>query len=301
MATRRQAAEYDGFGPWIYPVNGPEEMPPIFDPWYPELGGAALVLKLPKAIERRNAAPGDGLYEAVLAVGPFGVVHLRSTPGGIQRQSVAFEDIVAIRLELILLLGRLHFDLEDGEFEVVFNAVSAPLIEDFVSLVRVSCASRGGRPCPAGEGVSPPSERDSLFHNLLRELRRQNAGLAFLAYQAPVPLGPREEGGRRGLAGILARLLPWRLDGCLLADSPSGPIALSVSDSPRTRRVKGYRYQKLYIEAGSFSGAAVEERVLGNGAIIHALILRAKGRVYELLFERDPTSELALVRPGFFA
>jgi hypothetical protein len=247
-------------------------------------------------VERRNALSGSDLYEDILAVGNGGIVYLRLKGNDVCRSDIAFGKIAAVSRVLELLSGKLRFDLVDGSaISLSFNAVSAHVIDDFVALVRRLYAAQGkGRIFTAVERGPEPTEEDTLFLNLLHDLRSGQEGLALLAYQAPCVLASRKEGGRRGLAGFAARLLRWRLDSSLLAAGHSELIVLfSGSGAPRIRRSKGYRYEAIYILGAAFLAAAVAPRVLANGAILYVLRVSSTGHDYDLMFERDPSAALS--------
>lgn len=316
VVAERQKIEYDRFGPWTYPVVAPEDMPPCFDNWYEELKSSYLILKLPKAVERRMAKPGSDLYEGLLAVGSGGVVYLSLSRGEVLRRDVAFRDVAAVRLAQELLSGMLRLDLAGGRsLSIPFNTVSADVLGGFAEKVRTACGGTacGGIACgdtaraqPAGSRLfgrlgSPlePAEDDTLFQIQLRALRRQEPGFCVLAYQAPAVLEPQKEGGRRGLLGVAARLLRWRLDGCLLAAAPSELVLLvRGTGKARSARYRGYRYEATYLSAAAFRGAVIEPRTLPNGAPIFALRISATGHDYELLFEADPSAALTALCPN---
>jgi hypothetical protein len=297
--TERQRNEYDRFGPWAYPVLKPEEMPPRFDPWYEELKDSTLIVKMPRAVERRNAKPGSDLYERLLAVGGAGIVDLCLSGGAIERRDIAFKDITALRLVQDLLYGQFCVDLADGgDVSMVFNTVSADLIEDLIDTVRAGCAPGADSPsfAPVERGPEPGDE-NILFQNRLRVLRERHSRLSLLGYQVPFVLEP-EKSERGGLWGLVSRLLRRRLDGCLLAATSSELIFLiRGTGSPRLGKSKGYRYETVYLPARAFRSASVEGRVLANGATFHALRLSAAGHDYELLFEKDPSFVLSSLRP----
>jgi hypothetical protein len=300
LAERRRVA-YDRFGPWTYRVSDASEMPPEFDPWYAELEGSALIVKLPVQDERRNLKPTDALYERVLAVGASGIVSLSLASGGVERLDIPFGDIAAIRLVHDLLHGEFRIDLANGDSaEVVFNTVSADIFESFIDETRARLLQ-----APASRRFSPkergpePLESDTLAQMLIGALRRRETGLALLAYQPPCVLKSRDEGGRRGLIGIVARLLPWRIDGCILAGTESELVAVvRGSGSPHISPRRGYRYEIAYLPSGSLKEAEVEPRSLANGALVYGLHLVAPGHDYELLFERDQSDALADLGPA---
>jgi hypothetical protein len=295
VVTERQRIEYDRFGPWAYSVRASDEMPPRFDLWYEELKDSTIILKLPRAVERRDTKPGNDLYEGLLAVTHNGIVYLNLSQGEISRQDIAFNDIAAIRLVQDLLYGQLCIDLVDGSvISVIFNTVSADIFDTFIDSVRMSCTVGVGNPrfAPVEHGPEP-SDEDMLFLNLLNALRKRVASLSLLAYQAPCLLESKKN-ARRSLVGFVARLLRWRLDGCLLTASPSELIILiRGSGIPRISKSKGFRHEAIYLPARPFQGVTVEHRFLANGAPIHALHISSIGHNYELLFESDPSYVLS--------
>jgi hypothetical protein len=296
LVTERERVEYDRFGPWTYSVTSPAEMPPRFDPWYEELRDSALILKLPLPMERRSMKPGDDLYESLISVGVGSVVYLHLTKGEVRRRELVFGEIAALRLSQELLYGQLSLDLVDGSsVTIVFNTVSAELFDDFAAAVRGGCGA-AVRDSRFGAAASPPSpsKDDHLFQNLLRSLQTRDPKLSILAYQEPCLLRPEEDRRRESLVEFAARFLRWRLDGCLLASTGSELVALvRGSGKPRISRSRGYRYEKIYIQAEPYHAASVEERRLANGAAFFALRLSSAGQDYELLFDRDPSGALA--------
>ncbi len=269
--TEREREEYDRFGPWTYQVRSAAAMPPRFDAYYEELEGSVLVLKLPRGVERRDANPGDDLYEAILAVGSAGVTFLRLTRGEVLRWDACFAEVAAVRLSQELLSGELRIDLSGGGvISVTFNTVSAEAFDDFALAVRRGRVAAAGaadsRRFSSVELGPEPTDEDMLFANLLRGLRRREARLGLLAYQPSRALASERGGGKRGPLSLAARLLPWRLDGCLLAATPSELVIL----------VRG---------------------IVANGARLRALRISSDGPDLELLFEEVPSGALAAL-PG---
>ena len=105
---------------------------------------------------------------------------------------------------------------------------------------------------------------------------------------------PGHENSGWSMAGIAARFLHWRLDGCLLAATPSELILIiRGSGIARIARSKGYRYEAIYIPETSFQGAFIAARSLASGASVHSLRLSAMGHRYELAFSREPSEALS--------
>lgn len=287
----RRRRQYDRFGPWALKVEGPEDLPPCFDPWREEVLATTLALKLPRLAERRELKPEDDLYEGVLALGTSQVLYLALLgKGNIQRRAIDLGQIAALRLERELLLGRIGFDLVDGgSLEVVFGTVSAPVLEEFLGLVLERLSSRAGEGAfPIPRAVREPGEDDSLFRALLGELRKAEPGLTLLAYQGPCQLRPPPGLGLGDAKALLARLHPWFLDSCLVGQGSRGLVAIQESRAPRMRRNKGYRYETLYLPKGRLIGAGSRARTLALGTVVHALALSVEGHRYEFFFREDP-------------
>jgi hypothetical protein len=298
MISDRQRREYDRFGPWTYPVRTPDEMPPRFDGWYEELKGSALILKLPFSVERRAATPGGDLYERVLAVGSGGIVSLGLSGHEVIRRDIAFAEISGLRLAQELLLCRFAIDLVDGSsFTAVFNAVSVDEFDSFIDAVRAELAAlKGNRRFVPTELAAGPSDKEMLFQIRLISLRKRQPGFALAAYQAPCVLETGETAGRHGLIGLANRILRWRLDGCFLAANQSElAVFLRGAGVPRFLKSPGFRNELIFIPAASFRAAAVESRIIANGARVFILRISQSGRDYELLFDRDPSAALAVL------
>src|SRR5660398_172964 len=69
-------AEYDAFGPWIYEVRRPDEVPRLFRSHPLDLANALLTVKVPREIERRVANPSMDLYDNLLSLGPESITVL---------------------------------------------------------------------------------------------------------------------------------------------------------------------------------------------------------------------------------
>ena len=61
-------AEYNAFGPWVYEIDDAHPLPPLFASCFTDNDEAILKIKVPREIERRNAAPGMELYDFVIAL-----------------------------------------------------------------------------------------------------------------------------------------------------------------------------------------------------------------------------------------
>jgi hypothetical protein len=176
--------EYDRFGPWIDRVTEPVDMPRRFRPWWPELSGAAHLLKVPRDYDRSQVRPGMDLYQAVIGIFPDGLVYLRAAGDQVHRRDVGLAGVVATRRHSNLLVGGWSLLLADGSaLDIDFNTVSMPTI----ALVdRYLLANRSDEPVAAVPAGVVPGEH--LFLSIAAEL---NA-----ARDAPVHPIHVEESGR---------------------------------------------------------------------------------------------------------
>ncbi len=134
--------EYDAFGPWVYPVTDEADMPPIFR-GFMDLHDLQLVLKIPRDIERRYATPDMDLYDTLVYVDADGVGTLSRPPMSdydpdlLPKPSwVAWSDLIGFEQTTSYLDGQVRlFCREASPIQFSFNAVSADIIDDLLSLI----------------------------------------------------------------------------------------------------------------------------------------------------------------------
>ncbi len=192
--------EYDRFGPWIDHIGEPADMPRRFRQWWPELGEATYLLKVPRAYDRAQVRPGMDLFESVLAAFPDRLCVLRAQPGEIVRTDVARDEIVASVRHTNLLIGRWSSLLADGtRVDVEFNSVSHALITE-VERFLMSDDLTSATPVPTPE-VAPADH----FHKSV--LNTLNAGepLRIRPVHVEEPGRPcrTDRGRRRRAAGLV--------------------------------------------------------------------------------------------------
>ncbi|WP_062201417.1 hypothetical protein [Demequina salsinemoris] len=116
--------EWARFGPWIDPVETPEDVPRLFRDHPLDLDAARLVLKVPRDIAHRDAKPGMDLYDHLVVVNDDAVTVLtrRGAEGGhadithgYSEDRIALDDLVAIHDSVNLLHGRVALHARDGQ------------------------------------------------------------------------------------------------------------------------------------------------------------------------------------------
>ena len=222
--------EYDAFGPWIYQVRTPEEVPRLYRPHEVEVESAHLVLKVPRAIDRRDANPDMHLYDHLVVAGKDTLTVLSRRGDSYQTVQLPYRQIAAVEHSVSMLDGRLVIHDVDGlqrggvAVSLRYSAVSRGLIADLLEIVRAEVLAahvpveRPGRaPLPASR-LSDLHDVDTGLVSLQREIAERRPGLVLLGAH-PRAIVPRR-GGR--LVGLLDRFRPVTLHAALVcADAGS--------------------------------------------------------------------------------
>lgn len=128
--------EYDAFGPWIYEIRRPEEVPRLFRSHPLDLDHALLTVKVPREIERRFANASMDLYDHLLSLGPDSITVLSRRGREFDARTVAYGGIQGITEFLDLLDARVTLHVEDAPVVVRYNASSTDVMSQLVDLVR---------------------------------------------------------------------------------------------------------------------------------------------------------------------
>jgi hypothetical protein len=181
-------AEYDAFGPWIYEIKVPDDVPRVFRDHPLDVEGSRMVIKVPRIIDRRDANPTMDLYDVVLAVGSERLTVLTRRGHSFDARDVAFDEIQGIIDIVDLLDGRLTLSTDDGDVTIGFNGASADVITRLVRVLRgvyVRGAGRraGGAATGARDAVGNLSEIDLDLRNLHHRLTRELGDVAVVAVQ----------------------------------------------------------------------------------------------------------------------
>lgn len=131
--------ELDAFGPWILRVSTPDDVPALFRA-AADLRDVRVAVKIPRAIERRDARAGMDLYDKLVLVREDSVEVLSRAPlsaAGWQRQVLRADDLLAVEDGVDLLDGMLRLHARGGEpVEVPYNGSSAGVVRTLVDEIR---------------------------------------------------------------------------------------------------------------------------------------------------------------------
>ena len=205
-------AEYDAFGPWVYRVGTPEEVPRLFRDGPVDLDRSELVVKVPRNIARRDATPQMDLYDHLLAAGPDALTVLSRQQSGYTTTTVPYRSIAAIESGTDLLDGRLtiHPSTGGAPTTVGYNGSSQEMVDRLVAVIRRHYLSG------SAAGLQLPGDArdgDVDFENFDADLAlvseygavlRSEPAVAFLAAHERRVVVPRDA---RGVMGALSRLV----------------------------------------------------------------------------------------------
>lgn len=158
-------AEFDAFGPWIYEIRTREDVPRLFRDYPLDLENAALTIKVPRDIPRREANPSMDLYDIVLSLGPEKLTVLRRSGTRYDFRDLPYPEIQGITEYVNLLDGRLTLATDGGDVEIPFNASSSEVVTHLVQLLRERYLTTGG------EAHARRESRRSAVPDVERELQ----------------------------------------------------------------------------------------------------------------------------------
>lgn len=218
-------SEYDAFGPWVYQVRTPDEVPRLFRDGQLDLDGSELVIKVPRNIARRDATPQMDLYDHLLAAGPDQLTVLSRQPGGYTTVTVPYGSIAAIETGTDLLEGQLTLRLTTGEppLTVGYNGSSQDMVDRLVRVVRTRYLLG-----PTTDVRLPSEARDGdvEFEHFDADLAlvseygavlRTEPEVTFLAAHERRVVTPRDSGGIVGAASRLVHFAwPMTLQAAIL-------------------------------------------------------------------------------------
>lgn len=172
----QRTAEFDAFGPWIYEVTAPEDIPRIFRTHPVDLESALLVLKVPRNIARRDANPTTDLYDHLLIAAETGLTILTRVESDVSVTTVTWDDVVAVSTCVDLLDGLLTVLTVRGPVHVPFNGSSQEAVLALVAIVRSRFVTRGVLP-PSPRPDAPATADPSGLPDVERELQNTHQRL----------------------------------------------------------------------------------------------------------------------------
>ena len=282
-ASPMDLREYDAFGPWIYPIRTPDDMPRRFRSYYDELQSATFFLKIPINADRAAMRPGMDLYRSVLAIYPDRIVALDWDGSELARRDIAMASIEAIRVASDLLPSVLTIYLAAGDvFRLNYNAVSSREIDKLVVFLRQGAVS--SRPLSQGVKADWPGRAneevgDFFFHGMWKEHVRQAPSTRIVHWDTPGINCRKHAGwGRSSL-------------GCLMLDEGGDLVVINRGKFLRRWFEAVYSIATLHIPWAALRSVEFVQKPSGRQRFIPVLRLTLASHTFDLeLFA--PTGEL---------
>lgn len=171
-------AEYNAFGPWAYEISEKYPMPRLFAPYFTANDEAIMKIKIPREIERRNAAPGMDLYDFVIALYEDKVLILQRQKDEVKEYSILLKDFKGVRIYENMLKGGYTVFSAKGTVSFPFNAVSIDLFRKFTKLLldRLQDEECDISSLPVTQSVPESTLLINMLHDFRMELPDINVG-----------------------------------------------------------------------------------------------------------------------------
>ena len=186
-AQPEELREYNAFGPWISEIQGKEDLPPCFLPWFSPLKHASFLIKIPINRDRREVRPGQNLYRAVFAILEDSIGSLTlDASGQVESRFVPLNEVEALRSFHVLLQAEFGVFLRDGtELLFPYNSVSLPLVERLLDFLSSKLAGKAEETAPKVPESPNASVKDHYFNTLIREHRLRHPGSSVVFCEEP--------------------------------------------------------------------------------------------------------------------
>lgn len=295
--------EFDAFGPWVLAVRTAQEVPPLFRQHPVDPASAAVVLKVPRRIDRRDADPTMHLYDHLLVVDDAGLTVLSRSPGapgGFLARVLAADALLSIEESADLLDARLVVHAVGAPvLTVPFNGASRDTVDLLVAALRERWAPPAAVPTAAADHATrtaiPGTLADDLsLVALLREVEAQEPGMRVLAAHPRMTVRPGARGGASGaLTRAMHALWPMHLQAAVVCSDGRELLVLHR----RHWWVRGAR------PVHSIARTVLPlDRLVGVGAVDHpvypqvrVLTLRLRGADLDLPVPAGSGAERALI------
>lgn len=166
--------EYDRFGPWILKITDRDPLPPLFIPHIAKMDNALLSIKIPRKIDRRDAAPGWNLYDYVINMYDTDFDIFKREEKNVTSQSFKYTDVVCLRHKEILLHGELLLMTRSSTYSFNYNTVSSDIIKQLIAIIRARYNPNAKTITLPGLSPAQKNELDFYFTNLIANEERIN-------------------------------------------------------------------------------------------------------------------------------
>lgn len=309
MSQAPTTREYDTFGPWISRVTSRDDLPRLFAAHPLDPASADLVLKVPRAISRRDATPQMDLYDHVLFVmGGELTVLSRITAGdrakdrgrvgrrdggqGFTQTVLPVAEIASIHDSLHLLDGQLDVRSRAGEgIRLAYNGSARDTVHELIDLLKTATSGVPTQAARAVMAAAParalgirdlaPGEEDVVFVTDAMALVKNTPDVRLWTCHGRVP-ALRPTAGQASAFQRLARWVsPVTLSGAVLAADALALEVITRKHWTRKARVAEYTHGRIVVPWVGLDRIAVAPHAAFEGVV--SVTLTSGVSVSELL------------------
>lgn len=274
MVTDKQKREYDRFGPWVTEIEGEDDVPDLFVPYYTERDTIDYAFKIPRQVERRNASAGQNLYNYVVFLRRDRVEVLHYNHDDVDVDSAPYDEVDAVRVLSDLLYGELSLYLERRTVSFSYNTVSEEIVERAVTMIRARCT--GGVNATVPDDEVDPERLTHLYRGLvMRERKHMELGL--VAFQPAADVEKRNPTFWDRTLDILRRP---RLRAMIVMVSPSELVIYRGEPQVARFRRGNYGYAKLIVPFHAITATDTLDNPTYTG--VEDLTVRTVGHVFRV-------------------
>ena len=256
----KRTLEYDRFGPWVYEITGPDEVPAAFESAVHLGSNTRMAFKIPRQVERRTVRPEDDLYTQVIVLGETDVSIHELAGTGVDTTTVAYRDLVAVSSLHDLLYGELRLYADGSPISISYNTVSDHLIQSAIDVIRTARRQAVGpaavdAPFTRAPDAVAEGKMEHLFGGLVHQERRAHP-VVVRAYE---PAGVLEKRDPRVTERLLDLIRRERRRPVLILETPEGLVIYHGAPQV-TRFGRGnYGYQRTELWDATVAQAIMEE------------------------------------------
>lgn len=196
--------EYDRFGPWIFEISEQDPVPPLFRPHVTRIDEALLSIKIPRQIDRRDAAPGWNLYDYVICMYEDDFQIWKRNGDDVTTEKFRYTEVVCIKNKEVLLLGELNIITESSSYCFNYNTVSSKIIQQLTGIIREKYDPGRIETAVPRPDIIQTEELDFYFKNLIMQEKKENPAAVLLFCQKNVKLKKAEKSILRKLLFLIS-------------------------------------------------------------------------------------------------
>jgi len=246
--------EYAAFGPWIYEIKKPIDIPTVFEEAVELTDDMIIGIKIPEDIERRHAKEGMHLYNYVLILKEQHLeIHQRQNNEVISN-SMSYDDVVAISYMENLLKGQFTIYHKTGATTLTYSTTSNDIIEKVVGIIRSKL--------PQKEQANPTPYKDEalvemsfLFKSLLKKAE-QKEDIHILDFQPKISTKKINPSFLEQLSYIFFK---YELQASLYLTSGHDLLVFHRSNEVLRANIADYSHGLTIIPFSSIKGISVED------------------------------------------